>query len=446
MFFGTGLGFRRHGGCVRRGMLNGSPQIEELFTRRTILRSAGVLGVLGAVRTFGEERRVLNVVGLTTVYHHNSHADMFLSRMMQGYHLDWTTDYPAMRLGAMYVEQEHRKDISRELAAQCGVPLLGSIEEAMDRARMVGKVDGVFFIAEHGDYPQSDTGQFMYPKREWFGRLVKWMESRGEVVPVFIDKMFSHRWEDAAWMMGEARRLGVPLMAGSTLPMTWRLPAGDTRRGARLSEIGALSYGRIDSYGFHALEIVQGLAERRLGGESGVRRVRTMSGDAVWDALADGTVDRDLYEEVLHRPEGRQIRKDKPLSSLVKVPVLFMIEYEDGLKGSVLVLRELYPDWTAGWRYADGERGGAVFWTQEARPFAHFAHLTRAIEGFFRTGRSPWPVERTLMTTGLLDGLLTSLRDGGGWLETPHLRFRYESSWNWAPLPEPPVGRPIHGL
>lgn len=427
-------------------MLTGRVQAGTLFTRRGILRTAGLLGLSGVGRAFGEERRVLNVVGLATTYHHNSHADMFLSRMMQGYHLDWTPDYPAMRLGAIYVEQQHPKDIGRGLASQCGVALAGSIEGAMDRARMEGKVDGVFFIAEHGEYPVSNTGQFMYPKREWFGRLLKWMESRGEVVPVFIDKMFSHRWEDADWMMREARRVGVPLMAGSTLPMTWRLPAGDTRRGAHLSEIGALSYGRLDSYGFHALEIVQGLAERRFGGECGVRRVRAISGEAVWEALEDGTVDRALYEEVLHRPEGRQIRKDKPLRSLVKVPVLFLVEYEDGLKGSVLVLRELYPDWTAGWRYADGERGGAVFWTQEARPFGHFAHLTRVIEDFFRTGRSPWPVERTLMTTGLLDGLLTSLRDGGGWVETPHLKFRYESGWNWAPLPEPPVGRPIHGL
>lgn len=417
---------------------------QRVIGRREALSGLGVALAMGR-RGFADGGRPLRVAGLTTVYHHNSHADMILSRLLQGYALDWSGEYPGMKIGALYIEQVHPKDIGRDMAQLCDVPLVGSVEDALERTYAEGGLDGILFVAEHGNYGESDTGQFMYPKREWFERLVKWMDARGVVVPVFIDKMFSHRWEDAAWMWGEARRLGIPLMAGSTLPITWRLPSADVERGARLREIGVLSYGRLDSYGFHAIEILQTLAERRAGGESGVRRVRSLSGDSVWDALQDGTVDAELYEQVLNRPEGRQLRRNKPLREQVKVPVLFLVEYRDGLKGSVLALKEVYPDWTAGWRYEDKRLEGAVFWTQEARPFAHFEHLTRAIEGFFRTRKSPWPVDRTFMTTGLLDALLVSKRDGGGWLDTPQLGFAYAMSCDWSPLPEPPTGRPIHG-
>ena len=128
----------------------------------------------------------------------------------------------------------------------------------------------------------------------------------------------------------------------------------------------------------------------------------------------------------------------------MKEPVLFVMDYEDGLRASMLVLDGAAASWTAAWRYADDTEpsvDSTLFWTQESRPYFHFALLLRRIETMMHTGETPWPVERTLMTTGLLDALLISRRDGGEWLDTPQLGFEYQSNWNWQQPPPPPRGR-----
>ena len=45
----------------------------------------------------------------------------------------------------------------------------------------------------------------------------------------------------------------------------------------------------MDSYDFHALEVIQCMAERRKGGETGVVALQALRGDAVWKAMAAGS-------------------------------------------------------------------------------------------------------------------------------------------------------------
>jgi hypothetical protein len=54
------------------------------------------------------------------------------------------------------------------------------------------------------------------------------------------------------------------------------------------------------------------------------------------------------------------------------------------------------------------------------------------------TGKPTWPVERTLMTSGLLDRLLVSKSKGGMRLDTPELTFPYAVEWTWRPPPPAP--------
>ena len=84
------------------------------------------------------------------------------------------------------------------------------------------------------------------------------------MVPVFIDKHLADNWADAKWIYDEARRRKVPMMAGSSLPVLWRYPPADVRRGAKLDQIVVTSYHTLDGYGFHAVEVaaVPGRASR----------------------------------------------------------------------------------------------------------------------------------------------------------------------------------------
>jgi hypothetical protein len=387
----------------------------------------------------------LRAAGLTTVYRHNSHADVILSRYFEGFTLDGKGEFPRLRLASLAVEQFPEDDKARRFSREHGVPLFGSPRDAVTLGTGSVAVDAVFLIAEHGDYPESDTGQFLYPKRRMFEQVARACEASGRSVPLFLDKHLADNWQDAKWIYDEARRLGIPLMAGSSLPVLWRDPPVDVDRDAALAEILVLSYGRLDSYGFHACEVAQCLAERRRGGETGVRRIRTLRGAAAWQAVEDGRVDRDLLELARNRFHDRPIPRTKPLAEQVPDPTLFMIEHRDGLRVNILALNELYIDWTATWRYQDGRREGAAFWTQEARPFSHFGLLLRHIESFMETGRAPWPVERTLLTTGVLDAALVSRRDGGRVIETPHLDIAYSTSWDWRQPPPPAPDRPLQG-
>jgi hypothetical protein len=166
----------------------------------------------------------------------------------------------------------------------------------------------------------------------------------------------------------------------------------------------------------------------------------------VWEAEKQGVYDRRLLDEALSRLKDRPLPAGKRIEELVREPILFVIDYTDGLRTRVLTLDYAVAEWAAAWRYADNDATeSSVFWTQELRPFQHFAYLLMGIEAMMHTGRPAWPVERTLLTSGTLDALLRSKRDGNQPLATPWLNITYQSDWNWHQPPPPPPGRPIEG-
>ena len=406
-----------------------------------LLRSLFLM-VLCMAPARSEDKATLPVAAVVTEYRHNSHADIIVSRLLLTDMMDGTGKDSPLKLVSLYTDQRPANDISRLLSASHRFPIKPTIAETLTRGTGKLAVDGVLLVAEHGDYPYSPTGNHQYPKRRFWDETLAVFRASGRVVPVFLDKHLADNWADAQHVYDTARELHIPLMAGSSVPGSWRHPAADVARGAPLSQIVGFTYGSTDAYGFHALEAVQSLAEQRRGGETGVRQVRCLGGNAVWKALDESQCDPALFDAALRQvpgfQDGQPLRREN-----VAEPKLFVVEYEDGLKVFLFELNGQVGAWTAAWRHEpEGTIAATQFWTQEARPGGHFTLLLNGIESMMQTGRPAWPVERTLLTSGVLDALLQSYTRGGEVVATPYLKIAYEPTWRWRQPPPPPPSRP----
>ena len=401
----------------------------------------------GGAALAADENPSPRVAAIVTSYYHNSHADVIVSRLLQTDTLDGQGRAPRLKLVSLYTDQVPANDVSRKIAGQYGIPIYDTIAGALTQGMGTQgagplAVDGVLLIAEHGTYPLSDKGQILYPKRRFFSEIAAVIERSGRPVPVFIDKHLGAAWEESKWIYDRAAELKIPLLAGSSVPLTWRHPPADVRAGSKIGKVMALNFGPLEAYGFHSLEMVQCLVERRATDQQGVRAVRCTSGKAVWDSPA---LDKRMLAALLPRLQERPIPPGKTLAELAREAVLFELEYRDGLTAQILTANDAISEWTCAWQLADGTIDATVFWTQEARPMYHFARLVEGIETFVNTGKAPWPVERTLLVSGVLDALMTSRHEGGRRVETPQLDFDYRSSWQWQEPPTPPTPRPLDG-
>src|SRR5262245_36642867 len=339
--------------------------------------------------------------------------------------------------------------MSRDLAMKHGFTIYDTIDAAVCRGGKELAVDGVLGIGEHGKYPTNERGQILYPRRRFFEQTADVFARVGRSVPYFNDKHLAATWEDARWMYDRARQLFVPLLAGSSIPVTWRRPALQLPRHVELVEAVQVGYGPFEGYGFHALEGLQCMVERRLGGESGVRAVQCLQGEEMWRAMNKGVFSRAMLEAALARVPAHAKGDYRPLTQKNPGAGVFLIEYRDGFKAAVAMMNGYVHEGDGGaFTFACRVRGqekplATHFYLQQPDPFAHFAYQVRAIDALVHTGHPPYPVERTLLTTGILDAVMISRADKHRRLETPHLDIRYQpTDWPFAP-PEIPPPKPI---
>src|SRR5262245_26380178 len=381
-------------------------------------------------------RRRLAVV--TTAYHYLSHAYHICGRFLHGYLRNGRMHYPDWAIAGMFVDQVTRKDdLSRELAKQHQILLTKEVAPALTLGGDKLAVDAVLLIGEHGDYPYNEKGQKLYPRYELFQRIVEVFRKSGRSVPVFIDKHLYYDRKRAFEMAATARKLGFPLFAGSSLPVTWRRPELELPLGVRIREALVAGRGELEIYGIHALEALQCMVERRTRGQQGVRAVTCLEGDAVWKAGDAGVWSWELLEHALGRSPSRNVgdvqtnvRHYRPPAnrpSFPRGPVAFLIEYHDGLRATVLLLNGHTDDTTFAARI-DGEKRpvSTLFYLPPPPGAAFLEVLTMKIESFLATGRPPYPVERTLLTGGILDLVLESRIRAHRRLETPDLDVSYD--------------------
>lgn len=421
-----------------------------MIDRRTFLGSAGA-GLLSlanppvassvsrAAETTAQRRLKLAVV--TTEWRYHSHAWHMAERFLVGYPVGGRWHRPEIDVVAAYVDQFPENDLSRRRAEEFGFSLHETIAETLRAGGDHLAVDAVLIIGEHGKYELSEFGQTKYPRYEFFKQVTDVFREAGRAVPVFNDKHLSWNWDWAVEMVDIARELDFPLTAGSSLPLTWRMPDVDLPYGAEVEELLCVAMGRVDSYDFHALEVIQCMAERRRGGETGVVSMQGLRGDSVWQAMRAGGWEAGgwsprLFEACLSRshtlaqPEtfSHRYPTEDQIRQWVDDPVAYRFEYADGTRATMLLMNGLVGDFTfAAKLKGTAEPLSTLFQLPPVPNVVYSAGLMAQAEKTFLTGKSPQPIERTLLTTGLVEAGVRSLGTGQQRLDTPHLAIRYQA-------------------
>ena len=376
---------------------------------------------------------------VTTEWRYHCHAWHMAERFLVGYPTQGHWHEPKLEVVSAYVDQFPEKDLSRQRSEEFGFPIYDSVAEALRCGGTELAVDAVLLIGEHGDYPKNEFGQTQYPRYELFKQITDVYRADGRSAPVFNDKHLSWKWDWAREMVDLSEELGFALAAGSSLPGTWRMPSIEMPANPPVEEMMSVAIGGMDSYDFHALETIQCMAERRQGGETGVTAVQGLQGDAVWQAMAAGDWskggwDASLFEACLSRsqtlvqPESYSHRypTQKQIQEWVKEPVAYRIEYVDGTRATMLLMNGLVGDFTFAARIGGQSAPlSTLFYLPPVPNVMYSAELMAKAEATFMTGKSPCPIERTLLTSGLTEACVQSASTNQQRMETPHLHITY---------------------
>jgi hypothetical protein len=235
--------------------------------------------------------------------------------------------------------------------------------------------------------------------------------------------------------------MDFPFLAGSSLPVTWRMPATEWPYDVPLAESVSICYGGIDSYDFHGLETAQCMSERRTGGEVGIKTTQALRGPAVWERLEQDEQTRRLFVAALTRnqthvpPDGytfglptldeaRQHCRD---------PIGYFYEHEDGFKTAMFMLNGYISEFTyAGLRRDNGAIASCTMYLPMPFHLATTANffnpLCHHIEDMILHNRAPYPVERTLLTSGMTLFAVESLYRRQQKLDTPEMAVTYRAA------------------
>ncbi len=325
-----------------------------MLTRRSFLQTAAVAAaapaaVHGAAPAAGPKRLAI----LASAYAPLSPAQQMGDRFLIGYPYAGTWHKPDAKVVSLYVEQKPEGDLSAARAREFDFKIYPSIAEAVRCGSRQVSVDAVLILAGH-------------PNDEFFEQCITVFEKDDRWVPVYRDQSLSHSFETASTMVEAAKRGPFALMAGSPLPVTWRLPEIELPSGCQIEEALMVSPGGPGGE-FHALEGLQCMVERRRGGETGVKSVQALEDAAVWQALDAGRFSKQLLTAALSRsdtPLGLTVTdgrtQDLVASGQVRVlakhPVAYLIEYRDGLKASVLILEGALRDYNFATRLSGPEQ------------------------------------------------------------------------------------------
>lgn len=386
--------------------------------------------------------RKLRVGVIMTIYRPRAHADVIVSRWLEprAADADWGWSTPRSRIASMYVAQFPENDMARAMAEKHGVPLHDTVDGALRQGGRDLAVDAVLLIGEHGEYPYNEIGQHLYPRKELFDQIVASFDAAGRCVPVFCDKHLSWNFDWARQMMDTARHMGFPLLSASSIPHCRREPKIKLPYGTRIDEAVEIFYSGDEAYGYHGVEYGQAMAERRAGGETGVKAVTVWRGEDVWKQLDAGAWPKELMEAALAAADGPPSDSEYGRPQLTPGdyrancrdqtygPTAIRVDYLDGFRMTHLNMSGHIKGWTIA-MHINGRKqilATAAMVGDADLHFPHFATLSRLAEDMFLTGKPPFPPQRGLLTTGITEALMQARAKPGVPLATPQLAIQYD--------------------
>ncbi|SDM48138.1 hypothetical protein SAMN05421813_11356 [Daejeonella rubra] len=408
------------------------------FIKKSVFAAAGmsiipgfVLGKDGNITSITEQLSralagqdgIKKVAFITHIYRNSAHADVIGTKLFLGIPTDDGMVAPQIKIVSVYIEQVGANDTGIKIAAMNDTPVYPTLEEALTLGGDKLAVDAVIYVGEHGEYPYNRLGMKLYPRMNYLERIFRVFDASNKSVPVFTDKALSYSWLDSKWIYDRAKELNVSLMAGSSLPYCWRDKPLEHPIGVKIREAVAIGYASLDAYGFHVTEILQCMVERRAGGETGVESVEGLKGNDVWAAIDSGRISQKLVDAACDTIQGKATGN---MREIVKMPYAVIVKYKDGTKGSIVMLDQYV---NQGWAYA-ANTGKNILATEfvldHSMSYSHFSYLSLNIQKFIVSGKPTAPIERNLLTSGIIDMGIRSLAEGKV-RETPFLDIKYSA-------------------
>jgi hypothetical protein len=370
------------------------------------------------------------VAFITNIYRNRAHGDAIGTALFLGMSTDDGIIAPQIKIVSVWIDQIGKNDTGVRIATMNGAKMYPTIEEALTLGGDKLAVDAVVYVGEHGEYKTNRFGEVMYPRMNYLERIFRVFDASNKSVPLFSDKHLSYSYLDSMWIYNRAKELNVPMMAGSTLPLGWRNPQLEHPLGTKITEAVAIGYSTLESYGFHTSEILQCMVERRAGGETGIASIMGYQGNDVWKAIDSGKISKKLVDAALERM-GSKVTG--PMREVIKMPYAISVQYNDGTKGTVMMLHE-YGSWAYA-AVANGKMVSTQFILGGDKNLSHFSYLALNIQKMILTGKPTTPIERTLYTSCILDLGIRSMADGK-LKKTPFLNIKYSAS-GYEPIRSP---------
>lgn len=370
------------------------------------------------------------VAAIYTEFFYISHAYHILHPFLGPYLFNGKLLQPQCDVVSFYGDQFTDRDLSRGVAKKYNIPIYKTIREALCLGGKELAVDAVLSIGEHGTYPDTKYGQTMYPRKRFFDEIVDVMKQSKRFVPVFSDKHYSYRWDWAREMYDTSRKYEFPMMVGSSVPLAVRTIPLEIPYGTELEDAVSIHGGPIEKYDIHGLEVLQSMVEFRKGGETGVSSVQFLKGDELIKAGREGRWSMKLAEAAMQAELGSKKRSlfDKVGKEGASEPHGILLEYKDGFRATMLKIGSNGVRWNFACRVKGESKPKAT--TFFPGPWGNrnlFRAFSNAIQYLFVHKKEPYPCERTLLMTGVLDAAMHSyFEKGQAKMKTPQLEFSYK--------------------